>query len=127
MKNVGSVDQVKRWSATEWQSARNRAQGVARFIANADRVEFRCREAVTRPDVRYGGGPRANELCNGRGHLLYATGLIAGVLFPGSSAVEQPAVNRLVAGSNPARGANKIKGLFAIGRSAVFIVRSHRD
>jgi hypothetical protein len=27
-------------------------------------------------------------------------------LFPGSSAVEQPAVNRLVAGSNPARGAN---------------------
>ena len=25
--------------------------------------------------------------------------------FPGSSAVEQPAVNRLVAGSNPARGA----------------------
>ena len=29
--------------------------------------------------------------------------------FPGSSAVEQPAVNRLVAGSNPARGANKSK------------------
>src|SRR5262245_59705097 len=27
-------------------------------------------------------------------------------LFPGSSVVEQPAVNRLVAGSNPARGAN---------------------
>jgi hypothetical protein len=26
-------------------------------------------------------------------------------VFPGSSAVEQPAVNRLVAGSNPARGA----------------------
>ena len=26
--------------------------------------------------------------------------------FPGSSVVEQPAVNRLVAGSNPARGAN---------------------
>lgn len=25
--------------------------------------------------------------------------------FPGSSVVEQPAVNRLVAGSNPARGA----------------------
>jgi hypothetical protein len=33
------------------------------------------------------------------------------VLFPGSSAVEQPAVNRLVAGSNPARGANKINNL----------------
>ena len=32
-------------------------------------------------------------------------------MFPGSSAVEQPAVNRLVAGSNPARGANKLKWL----------------
>jgi hypothetical protein len=32
-------------------------------------------------------------------------------LFPGSSVVEQPAVNRLVAGSNPARGAKNIKDL----------------
>src|ERR1700754_2679842 len=31
-------------------------------------------------------------------------------LFLGSSVVEQPAVNRLVAGSNPARGAKQIKG-----------------
>ncbi len=31
--------------------------------------------------------------------------------FPGSSAVEQPAVNRLVAGSNPARGAKYFKNL----------------
>ena len=33
--------------------------------------------------------------------------------FPGSSAVEQPAVNRLVAGSNPARGAtpSQIQGI----------------
>ena len=30
---------------------------------------------------------------------------VASRLFPGSSVVEQPAVNRLVAGSNPARGA----------------------
>src|SRR5262245_14885317 len=29
--------------------------------------------------------------------------------FPGSSVVEQPAVNRLVAGSNPARGATCFK------------------
>jgi hypothetical protein len=36
--------------------------------------------------------------------LLYAPYRGHGV-FPGSSAVEQPAVNRLVAGSNPARGA----------------------
>jgi hypothetical protein len=38
--------------------------------------------------------------------LLYATALArAAAMFPGSSVVEQPAVNRLVAGSNPARGA----------------------
>src|SRR5580692_8780069 len=36
--------------------------------------------------------------------LLYAL-RARQLLFPGSSAVEQPAVNRLVAGSNPARGA----------------------
>jgi hypothetical protein len=33
------------------------------------------------------------------------------LMVPGSSAVEQPAVNRLVAGSNPARGAKQIKYL----------------
>ena len=32
-------------------------------------------------------------------------------MFPGSSAVEQPAVNRLVAGSNPARGAKFFQAL----------------
>src|SRR5262245_17224417 len=32
-------------------------------------------------------------------------------VVPGSSAVEQPAVNRLVAGSNPARGAKLIRDL----------------
>jgi hypothetical protein len=37
--------------------------------------------------------------------LLYALAREPEALFPGSSAVEQPAVNRLVAGSNPARGA----------------------
>src|SRR5262252_1708714 len=34
-------------------------------------------------------------------------------LFRGSSAVEQPAVNRLVVGSNPTRGASDFKGLTA--------------
>ena len=37
--------------------------------------------------------------------LLYAVKFTRAYAFPGSSAVEQPAVNRLVAGSNPARGA----------------------
>ncbi len=40
------------------------------------------------------------------------------LIFPGSSAVERPAVNRLVAGSIPARGALKnnpiLCGLFFI-------------
>lgn len=35
-------------------------------------------------------------------------------LIPGSSVVEQPAVNRLVAGSNPARGANRNRQVFEI-------------
>jgi hypothetical protein len=41
--------------------------------------------------------------------LCYTRSLLAP--FPGSSVVEQPAVNRLVAGSNPARGAKQIKAL----------------
>jgi hypothetical protein len=43
-----------------------------------------------------------------RRSLCYSNGACAMGFrrFPGSSVVEQPAVNRLVAGSNPARGAN---------------------
>ena len=37
--------------------------------------------------------------------VCYSARTIRGAPFPGSSVVEQPAVNRLVAGSNPARGA----------------------
>src|SRR4029079_2783343 len=47
--------------------------------------------------------------------------VIAPLPFPGSSVVEQPAVNRLVAGSNPARGANKFKSLCSADRRC-FIV-----
>ncbi len=48
----------------------------------------------------------AAQLCKGGAALLYAGCITAcRASFPGSSAVEQPAVNRLVAGSNPARGA----------------------
>jgi hypothetical protein len=39
------------------------------------------------------------------------------LLFPGSSVVEQPAVNRLVAGSNPARGATSTDPPDPRGRS----------
>ena len=37
--------------------------------------------------------------------LLYSS--LASELVPGSSAVEQAAVNRLAGGSNPSRGANQ--------------------
>jgi hypothetical protein len=47
------------------------------------------------------------------GGLCYMRPTRTSRLFPGSSVVEQPAVNRLVAGSNPARGANKINKLVA--------------
>ena len=42
--------------------------------------------------------------------LLYAAREACFGSFPGSSVVEQPAVNRLVAGSNPARGAILFSG-----------------
>src|SRR5215510_1025453 len=42
-------------------------------------------------------------LCKGK-RLCYSRTLAR--VVPGSSAVEQPAVNRLVDGSNPSRGAN---------------------
>src|SRR5215204_7132047 len=57
-------------------------------------------------------------LCNGPRPLLYARLGVRLPSFPGSSAVEQPAVNRLVAGSNPARGATKFKSLAATGLAA---------
>ncbi len=49
-------------------------------------------------------------LCKPEG-LCYSRTLARAALVPGSSAVEQPAVNRLVAGSNPARGAKQNKHL----------------
>jgi hypothetical protein len=48
--------------------------------------------------------------------LLYATRARKLLLFPGSSVVEQPAVNRLVAGSNPARGAKRFQLLSGVTR-----------
>src|SRR5690349_16099369 len=41
-------------------------------------------------------------------------------LFLGSSAVEHPTVNRMVAGSNPARGASKINYLIGAREGRVF-------
>jgi hypothetical protein len=49
-------------------------------------------------------GPCAARFAKQRSFVIGALARSAG-LFPGSSVVEQPAVNRLVAGSNPARGA----------------------
>jgi hypothetical protein len=59
-------------------------------------------------------------LCKPEG-LCYRRLLACAAVVPGSSAVEQPAVNRLVAGSNPARGAKLLPccrggGLSSISR-----------
>ncbi|VVT17807.1 hypothetical protein RHIZ404_210503 [Rhizobium sp. EC-SD404] len=46
--------------------------------------------------------------------------------FPGSSVVEHSTVNRSVAGSNPARGANHVKGrLPSVSGAAAFFVANH--
>jgi hypothetical protein len=57
-----------------------------------------------------------------RAALLYASRTLLLALFLGSSVVEQPAVNRLVAGSNPARGAK----LYAVDAGHVGYVSSRR-
>src|SRR5215510_11838397 len=63
------------------------------------------------------------DLCNGKG-LCYtqARSRTPVRLFPDSSAVEHSTVNRMVAGSNPAPGANPIKNLakFSDGAGGVF-------
>ena len=77
----------------------------------------RGRKRRQRGGVRSGpAGCCLDGLCNRPDDLIYATGYRALASFPGSSAVEQPAVNRLVAGSNPARGANVLDGFKEICR-----------
>ena len=62
-----------------------------------------------------------------RDRLCYMRASIApSRLFPGSSAVEQPAVNRLVAGSNPARGATARFELWFLMIFSVFCQTSRR-
>ena len=78
------------------------------------------RPALSRTDFppkhwrRLGGFLRGRRgrasLCKAEG-LCYRPDLPSAGVFPGSSVVEQPAVNRLVAGSNPARGANNFNVL----------------
>src|SRR5579859_5512280 len=49
------------------------------------------------------------EMLLGKARSLCYTRVLLLAPFPGSSVVEQPAVNRLVAGSNPARGATSVR------------------
>jgi hypothetical protein len=57
-------------------------------------------------------GSELSRLCKAVG-LCYEAPCRSTGLFPGSSVVEQPAVNRLVAGSNPARGAKPDQSLIS--------------
>lgn len=62
------------------------------------------RTANPRTPVQFRAWPPALETLQRKPPFV-----IGGATFRGSSVVEQPAVNRLVAGSNPARGANSLK------------------
>ena len=66
---------------------------------------------LSRPMMRHRGLFRPLQ---GSEALLYAAACEPFRLFLGSSAVEHSTVNRMVAGSNPARGANKISHLLQI-------------
>ena len=92
-----AVGRAKSLCRPVWDNGR----GLQPSLAKAKRREASARRCAA-----------ARQLSTARGEigafkagsaLLYAS--LARALFPGSSAVEQPAVNRLVAGSNPARGA----------------------
>jgi hypothetical protein len=78
----------------------DRGGGLARPIA-------RPGKPLQRP-----GGVLCNKCLGEARTSCYDANLVLW-LFRGSSAVEQPAVNRRVAGSNPARGANKTNHLAA--------------
>src|SRR5262249_22116588 len=97
--------------------ARFCARSVAPAFARPRPLPYRvCARAQRRP--RQGGGERGGGATVGTGkrpvwvadftlckaqRLCYSRTLAR--VVPGSSAVEQPAVNRLVDGSNPSRGA----------------------
>src|SRR3954469_4988489 len=72
-------------------------------------------------------GWRAGTLGKGVTHC-YRPSAINAAPFPGSSVVEQPAVNRLVAGSNPARGATlsqKLRNRDGSCRAIFFCIWGH--
>jgi hypothetical protein len=111
--------------------SRSEAKVARRSVAKAARAS-RCElQLGTRPGATVGKPARAKPrqthrnfrrfaAFKARPALLYAL-RARQLLFPGSSAVEQPAVNRLVAGSNPARGAifNQRLGGFTPVRSSI--------
>ncbi len=88
---VSAVALAKADPCSFGSASQPRLANVARRSLGEDGLRFRWAISFT--------------LCKG-GRLCYRRGAEASTVFPGSSVVEQPAVNRLVAGSNPAPGAN---------------------
>src|SRR5262249_15690016 len=72
--------------------------------STADHTDAHAHPSPSRRCPHRGVAPPEFALCN-PGALCYSPLTPASCLLPGSSAVEQPAVNRLVDGSNPSRGA----------------------
>jgi hypothetical protein len=111
--NPVSMPKASRWkiSPTAFQRTIDRIGRFVRGICGWSP----CR---SRPEVSH------FVLCKGRKALLYAArGERLFRLFLGSSAVEHSTVNRMVAGSNPARGAKTFRGFAENTYTATFYGR----
>src|SRR5579872_1810264 len=80
----------------------------------AEAVSRRCSGSTRPRNLPVDSRVAANNRLSKPAWLCYRQRALCAhaAVFPGSSVVEQPAVNRLVAGSNPARGANACSLLF---------------
>ena len=90
------------------RGSRGQAQGWAHLPPERDRQPL----AFQQNSVRVPKRRLANRFCLCYRHRQHG-------FFPGSSVVEQATVNRLVAGSNPARGARSTR--FCFKRNRVFL------
>src|ERR1051325_6155132 len=99
-----------------WETAAGRRNRATRRAARLDPDRARrLYQPCPRPDGRVAMQRTANPCTAVRFRFRPPTGLLprpsGPALIPGSSVVEQAAVNRWVDGSNPSRGANHIRGL----------------
>src|ERR1700687_4586892 len=108
--------------------------------ANGGGLTLLAPRAYITPATNSDGGRMAEWLCRGLQILVQRFDSASGLhetrprpvgnspgraLIPGSSVVEQAAVNRWVDGSNPSRGANQVRGSGECSRSPATLLRSN--